>query len=79
MSHREHPRPDDLLRFLLGEASRAEAREIVRHLLTGCPQCLQVTRPLWRFGDEARLKISGAGAPAGAGPDGVPANPETRV
>jgi len=54
MSPREHPRPDALLRFMRGESPRAEACAVVRHLLTRCPQCLQVTRQLWRFGDEIR-------------------------
>jgi hypothetical protein len=58
MSYREHPRLDVLLRFLRGEAALAEARAVVRHLLAGCRECLQVTRHLWRFGDEAPLKTS---------------------
>jgi hypothetical protein len=62
---------------MLGESPRAEARSVVRHLLTGCPQCLQVTRPLWRFGEEALLRLPRAGAHAG--PDSVTANPETQV
>jgi hypothetical protein len=38
---------DVLLRFLRGEASRAERRAVVRHLLTGCPGCVAVTRQVW--------------------------------
>lgn len=39
---------------LVGE----EARAIVRHLLTGCPQCVTVTRRLWNLGDPSRaLKV----------------------
>jgi hypothetical protein len=45
-----------LQRFLGGEASRDEALDVVRHLLTGCTQCLQVTRPLWRPSEEPPLK-----------------------
>jgi hypothetical protein len=32
------------------ELSRPEITPIVRHLLTGCPPCLQRTRPLWKLG-----------------------------
>jgi hypothetical protein len=52
-----HPDRHDLERFMQGRLSREETRNVVRHLLTGCPECLQVTRPLWRFGDQARLKM----------------------
>lgn len=48
---RDHPDPRLLERFMRGEASALERRSIVRHMLTGCLQCLEVTRPLWRFGD----------------------------
>jgi len=46
MSQSEHPEPDVLQRFMSGEASRAEVRAIVRHLLAGCPECVAVTRLL---------------------------------
>jgi hypothetical protein len=46
-----HPREELLVRFVRGEASREESREAVRHLLAGCPECLQRTRRLWRLGD----------------------------
>jgi hypothetical protein len=36
MRDREHPHPNLLLRFLLGEASKSENRAVIRHLLTGC-------------------------------------------
>ena len=64
MSPREHPQPDALLRFLRAESPRAEACAIVRHLLTRCPQCLQVTRPLWRLGDEALRRLRNGRVPA---------------
>jgi hypothetical protein len=41
-----HPDLRDLERFMKGEASRAEVRAIVRHLLAGCPECVAVTRLL---------------------------------
>lgn len=54
---RDHPDPRLLERFLRGEASALERRTIVRHMLTGCLQCLEVTRPLWRFGDRPLLPL----------------------
>jgi len=48
---RHHPKPDLLLRFLRGEATRTERRAIVRHLLAGCQQCAAVTRPVFHLGD----------------------------
>jgi hypothetical protein len=51
MRHREHPSPDLLLRFLREEASGTERREVVIHLLTGCPECLSVTRPFWQLAE----------------------------
>ncbi|HEX4963085.1 MAG TPA: hypothetical protein VF173_19800 [Thermoanaerobaculia bacterium] len=52
MSHREHPGPDVLLRFLRGEAALAESSTVVRHLLTGCRECLAVTRPVWELAEQ---------------------------
>ena len=49
-----HPDFLRLERFLRGETSRPEARAVVRHLLRGCPQCLQVTGRLWGLGELAR-------------------------
>ena len=51
----DHPHPKQLERFLRGELSRPEVARVVRHLLTGCPACLQVTRRLWDLGDRAPL------------------------
>ena len=42
-----HPREDLLLRFLRGETTPAENCQVVRHLLTGCPQCVGVTARVW--------------------------------
>lgn len=42
-----HPGPQQIERFVKGEASRAETRDVVRHLLLGCPKCSQAVRPLW--------------------------------
>jgi hypothetical protein len=45
---RHHPAEDLLSRFLSGETTRAETREIVRHLLTGCPDCRAFTSAAWK-------------------------------
>lgn len=60
---RDHPDSGILERFMRGELAGSdipEARKIVRHLLSGCPQCLEVTRRYWAFGE----------TPADAGEDG---------
>jgi len=44
----EHPAQDLLLRFVLGVASRAENRTVVRHLLARCPVCAAALRKLRR-------------------------------
>lgn len=56
---RDHPDPELLERFMRGEASALERRSIVRHMLTGCLQCLEVTSPLWRFGELSLLPLNG--------------------
>jgi hypothetical protein len=37
--------------LLRGELSAAERRVVVRHLLTGCPQCVQITGRFWALGE----------------------------
>jgi hypothetical protein len=54
-----HPRKELLLRFLRGETSGAESREVVRHLLTGCRDCVAVTKPVWDLAAGARPPKSG--------------------
>jgi hypothetical protein len=49
-----HPPHQTLERFVLGELSRAERREVVRHLLTDCRSCVAVTAPLWSCGAQPR-------------------------
>lgn len=44
--HDPHPAPARLGSFIRGELSREENRALVRHLLTGCPDCAAVLRPL---------------------------------
>ena len=46
-----HPDPADLERFVRGELGETERRAVVRHLLTGCPKCVAVTRRSWVRGD----------------------------
>ena len=48
-----HPDLELLERFMRNEAGAEERRGVVRHLLAGCAQCLQVTRRLWSL-SEAR-------------------------
>jgi hypothetical protein len=45
-----HPKPELLLRFFRGEASLAERRAVVRHLLAGCSACAGLTGRLWALG-----------------------------
>jgi hypothetical protein len=47
MRDHDHPDRDLLQRFLRGEASREGKTVVVRHLLTGCMECVAVTRPAW--------------------------------
>jgi tetratricopeptide (TPR) repeat protein len=48
----EHPEPELLERFMLSRVDPEERRYIVRHLIHGCPCCLEVTRQLWALGEE---------------------------
>lgn len=45
-----HPTKEDLRRFMAGELLREEVKEVVRHLLSGCPVCALETRRFWGFG-----------------------------
>ena len=49
-----HPAPAQLCSFVRGELSREENRALVRHLLTGCPQCRQVTARFWTLVKRSR-------------------------
>ena len=48
-----HPSSDELACFMRGELQRPAVLAIVRHLLTGCPQCIAVTRRVWSFAARA--------------------------
>ena len=43
-----HPDERQLESFLRGGTTRRENLRVVRHLLSGCPQCRQKLLPLWR-------------------------------
>jgi anti-sigma factor RsiW len=45
-----HPGEQELQAFMRGELPKPDAAAIVRHLLTGCPECAVVTCRLWRLG-----------------------------
>jgi tetratricopeptide (TPR) repeat protein len=55
----EHPDPQLLERFMRDEVDVEERRAIVRHLLTGCDACAQVTRRVWGLGEAWPLEPSG--------------------
>jgi hypothetical protein len=46
-----HPPAGQLERFLRGELGERARLAVVRHLLTGCPRCAEITRRLWSFGE----------------------------
>jgi tetratricopeptide (TPR) repeat protein len=48
-----HPDTRLLEGFLRGELDPAESRAVVRHLLTGCPRCVEVTRRSWPLAQPA--------------------------
>lgn len=47
ISEARHPDLELIKGFVRGEASRAENRELVRHLLHGCSECQRVVRESW--------------------------------
>ena len=51
MAEQQHPDPQLLERFLRCEVEGEERRIVVRHLLTGCPRCVAVTRRVWVLAD----------------------------
>ncbi|HWM89692.1 MAG TPA: hypothetical protein VN493_02880 [Thermoanaerobaculia bacterium] len=42
-----HPARQEIERFVKGEASPEVTRDVVRHLLVGCPKCKEAVRPMW--------------------------------
>jgi tetratricopeptide (TPR) repeat protein len=61
----DHPTPEALEQFILGQLSTAEMREIAWHLLNGCSHCQQATSTLWEpadsFEDPAIFEMAGEG------------------
>ncbi len=49
------------------DASAEERRRVVRHLLTGCPRCVEVTRHLWSLGEACAENPLAPGTPANDG------------
>ena len=56
---RSHPLAEQLERFMRGELPLPEMLPIVRHMLSGCSECLKATRPLWEL-MEQKLERRGA-------------------
>ncbi len=50
-----HPAPDLLEAFMRSEAAAPDCLRIVRHLLSGCPQCVAVTGRIWSLGEPRPL------------------------
>lgn len=50
-----HPAPGLLEAFMRNEVTAPNRLRIVRHLLSGCPQCVAVTRRVWSLGDRYLL------------------------
>ena len=51
LSH--HPDEKQLERFMRLDLSRPEVVPLVRHLMTGCRRCREVTRRFWELGESA--------------------------
>jgi hypothetical protein len=45
----------DLAGFVRGELPRDAVRAMVRHLLTGCPVCVQETRRMWELSEGGEI------------------------
>jgi hypothetical protein len=53
-----HPPQETLERFMRCKVSRAERSAVVRHLLTNCPRCVELTSRWWGLGEWPRaLKV----------------------
>ena len=55
----DHPDPGLLERFMRNETEGEERRRVVRHLLTACARCVEVTRRFWSLGqgEQAGLAV----------------------
>lgn len=61
----KHPDPQILERFMRNEAGAQERRVVILHLLTGCAQCVAVTRRLWSLADAPPELVSESDAAYG--------------
>jgi tetratricopeptide (TPR) repeat protein len=61
-----HPDRELLDRFMRGDVRSPEKRQVVRHLLGGCPQCVAVTRSIWLFAGGLPVVTGLLGPDAGA-------------
>jgi hypothetical protein len=52
-----HPFPADLERFMRGEMEDAERQAVVRHLLTRCEKCCEITARLWNHGSRQAISL----------------------
>ncbi|HEV8580230.1 MAG TPA: hypothetical protein VGX68_14275 [Thermoanaerobaculia bacterium] len=46
-----HPAGQELERLIRGELPREEALGVVRHLLSGCRECISLAARYWRLGE----------------------------
>jgi hypothetical protein len=53
----DHPNRELLERFMLGKLPRPARARIVRHLLTNCTQCREITCQLWGPEDQAVKRV----------------------
>lgn len=53
-----HPAPGLLEAFMRSEVAALDRLRIVRHLLSGCPQCVAVTRRVWSLGELRPLETA---------------------
>ncbi|HEX3529627.1 MAG TPA: hypothetical protein VH988_21420 [Thermoanaerobaculia bacterium] len=63
----EHPEPERLEGLMRNELAGVERRRLIRHLLTGCPRCVKVTRRCWTLGSRPLAGAVAVEAGAGAG------------
>jgi hypothetical protein len=61
----KHPEPQILERFMRNEAGAQERRVVILHLLTGCAQCVAVTRRLWSLADAPPERVAESDAAYG--------------
>ena len=63
-----HPSAKELESLVRGELKRPEAQVVVRHLLSGCPRCAQITARLWDLERPGASRASRASLEEDSGP-----------